>query len=98
MKTWVARVYDTIVAGMEDAYFVPIRKKILSEASGVCLEIGAGTGNSIGAWPTGVTKLTLTEPCSNMRVQLLSKLKRRMTPGLLLIQSSLKFLTSQSEV
>lgn len=75
MKTLVARFYDTIVAGMEDAFFVPIRNEILSEASGVCLEIGAGTGNSIGAWPTGVTKLTLTEPCSNMRVQLLSKIK-----------------------
>lgn len=75
MKSWVARFYDQILAGMEETYFVPIRKELLTGASGRCLEIGAGTGASMGAWPVGITELVLLEPCPQMRIQLLEKIK-----------------------
>lgn len=47
-----------------------MRKEVLAGARGSCLEIGAGFGTSIPAWPEGVTRLVLTEPNGKNRAMI----------------------------
>lgn len=70
-----ALVYDRLVmkrsqeAGLADA-----RRDALALATGEVLEIGAGTGLNIPAYPrTGITRLVLTEPHEPMRRQIAAK-------------------------
>ena len=74
-----ALVYDRLVmkrsqeAGLADA-----RRDALALAQGEVLEIGAGTGLNIPAYPrTGITRLVLTEPHEPMRRQIAAKTARR---------------------
>jgi len=71
-----ALVYDRFVmrrsqeAGLADA-----RREALLPARGEVLEIGAGTGLNMPAYPrTGITRLVLTEPHEPMRRQIEGKL------------------------
>jgi ubiquinone/menaquinone biosynthesis C-methylase UbiE len=70
-----ALVYDRLVmkrsqqAGLADA-----RRDALALATGEVLEIGAGTGLNIPAYPrAGITRLVLTEPHEPMRRQIAAK-------------------------
>ncbi len=77
-----ARVYDRVVmkrsqtAGLADA-----RRDALAQARGDVLEIGAGTGLNLAAYPrTGITRLVLTEPHEPMRRQIAAKLDAAPAP------------------
>ena len=68
-----AATYDRFSAGSEQACFAAHRQKLLAEASGRVLEIGAGTGANLRHYGKGVTGLTAAEPEQAM----VRKLERR---------------------
>lgn len=77
-----ALLYDRLVmkrsqeAGLADA-----RREALAGARGEVLEIGAGTGLNLAAYPqTGVHRLVLTEPHEPMRRQIEAKLAGASAP------------------
>jgi ubiquinone/menaquinone biosynthesis C-methylase UbiE len=71
--TWgrvVAWAYDWFMSSSEKAGLREKRRDMLREASGRCLEIGAGTGLNLELWPQAVEGLVLTEPDPHMVAQL----------------------------
>ena len=71
--TWgrvVAWAYDWFMSSSEKAGLREKRRDLLHEASGRCLEIGAGTGLNLELWPQAVEGLVLTEPDPHMAAQL----------------------------
>jgi ubiquinone/menaquinone biosynthesis C-methylase UbiE len=74
--TWgrlFARGYDRFVAATEEAGLAEERRRLLSQASGRTLEIGAGTGANLQHYPPAVESLVLTEPFGPMLEQLRRK-------------------------
>lgn len=62
--TWgriFARLYDLFFAVMERRGLADERARLLSDAQGRCLEIGAGSGLNLEHWPSDV-ELVLSEP------------------------------------
>ena len=57
--------YDRCMAGTERAGLADHRARLLADASGDVLEVGAGTGLNLAHYPT-VSSLTLTEPMTSM--------------------------------
>lgn len=77
--TWgraVAYGYDRFIAATENAGLRDRRRELLAPASGRCLEIGAGTGLNLDAWPASVAQLVLTEPDPHMAEQLRKRVAR----------------------
>ena len=68
--------YDWFLSQAEEAGLRDMRRELLSEARGRCLEIGAGTGLNLEHWPDSVNELVLTEPDPHMSVRLRKKLAR----------------------
>lgn len=71
--TWgrvVAWAYDWFMSSSEKAGLREKRRDLFREASGRCLEIGAGTGLNLELWPQAVESLVLTEPDPHMTAQL----------------------------
>jgi ubiquinone/menaquinone biosynthesis C-methylase UbiE len=66
----IAKSYDRIMRSMEEGCLSEWRGELLVPLSGKVLEIGAGTGRSLPAYPPSVTSLTLAEPDRHMRRQL----------------------------
>ena len=66
--------YDWFLSQSEKAGLRDARRRLLSEARGRCVEIGAGTGLNHDLWPADVEELVLTEPDPRMAVQLRRKL------------------------
>ncbi len=58
----VARFYDRMSAGTEDAGLRELRRRLLAGAKGRVLEIGGGTGANLLLYPPSVESLTVTEP------------------------------------
>jgi ubiquinone/menaquinone biosynthesis C-methylase UbiE len=67
--------YDRFLAATEKAGLEDMRRELLSQASGRCLEVGAGTGLNLDHWPEGV-ELVLSEPDPHMVARLRKKLDR----------------------
>lgn len=65
-----AAVYDPILAGPERAGLSDARSRLLGDATGRVLEIGAGTGANLGHLPPGLRSLVLVEPSVPMRARL----------------------------
>lgn len=61
-----ALAYDRAMAGTEKAGLAEVRSRVLADASGEVLEVGAGTGRNLDHYPPGVTSLTVTEPDVSM--------------------------------
>ncbi len=61
-----ARFYDRITASVEQKGMAAERRRLLADLHGEVLEIGAGTGHNLKAYPATVTSLTLTEPSPPM--------------------------------
>jgi len=59
--------YDQFMAKTEEACLKQWRGELLKQVSGDVMEIGAGTGASIGFYPRSVTSLVLSEPDRHMR-------------------------------
>lgn len=57
-----ALTYDRMMAGTEKAGLGDIRARVLADATGDVLEVGAGTGRNLAHYPADLTSLTLTEP------------------------------------
>jgi ubiquinone/menaquinone biosynthesis C-methylase UbiE len=68
--------YDRFLAQTEKAGLREMRRELLADARGRCLEIGAGTGLNLEHWPDGVDQLVLSEPDPHMVAQLRKKLDR----------------------
>lgn len=57
-----ALTYDRLMASTEEAGLGEIRSRLLGDATGDVLEVGAGTGRNLAHYPSGISSLTLTEP------------------------------------
>jgi ubiquinone/menaquinone biosynthesis C-methylase UbiE len=68
--------YDWFMGQAERAGLHDMRRELLAEARGRCLEIGAGTGLNLDLWPADVEELVLSEPDPKMAAQLRRKLRR----------------------
>lgn len=70
-----AYFYDKIMRATEEACLIEWRRDLLKDVHGHVLEIGAGTGASLGLYPQNADiQLHLTEPDKHMRMQLMNKL------------------------
>ena len=70
-----ARVYDRLMLSTEEKGLADLRSQLLGGLSGDVLEIGAGTGANLGAYPATLRSLTLTEPTPQMAARLRDKAK-----------------------
>jgi SAM-dependent methyltransferase len=68
--------YDSFMAASEKAGLGERRRELLAEASGRCLEIGAGTGLNLELWPEAIESLVLSEPDRYMATQLRKRVAR----------------------
>ena len=71
-RTFV-RLYDIGFAIAERAGLRELRRQIVGQASGVVVELGAGTGLNLSHYPIAVTRLVLTEPEPHMADKLQAK-------------------------
>jgi SAM-dependent methyltransferase len=62
--------YDWFMSASEKAGLRERRRALLREASGRCLEIGAGTGLNLELWPDSAEGLVLSEPDPHMAAKL----------------------------
>jgi len=65
MSLWgriFARYYDAALAAAEEAGLADMRRRLVAQATGRTLEIGAGTGLNLDYYPSGLDALTLCEP------------------------------------
>lgn len=72
-QTWgrlFAAGYDWFLSGTEEAGLRDWRARLIADADGRVLEIGAGTGLNLGHYGPGVSDLTLAEPFGPMAKQL----------------------------
>jgi ubiquinone/menaquinone biosynthesis C-methylase UbiE len=81
-----AGVYDATMSGTEAGGLRAARTRLLAEARGDVLEIGAGTGANLAAYGAGITTLTLVEPEPAM-VRRLEQRARRSWPGALVLRA-----------
>ena len=70
MRRLFAALYDTVSKGSEAAGLRDERRRLLSQAEGETIEIGAGTGLNLEHYPAAVTRLVLVEPDDHMRRRL----------------------------
>src|SRR5215217_5721912 len=68
--------YDWFISASENAGLRDKRRELLREASGRCLEIGAGTGLNLELWPESIESLVVTEPDPHMAAQLRKRVAR----------------------
>lgn len=65
-----AAIYEPLMSGTEKKGLRDIRARLLAEAGGRTLELGAGTGLNLAHYPEAVTELVLTEPDPHMAKRL----------------------------
>lgn len=65
-KRLFAITYNRLMASGEKAGLAEIRAKLLAQAGGNALEVGAGTGLNLPHYPGTVSMLTATEPDTSM--------------------------------
>lgn len=81
MNRFVARIYDRMLRRSEEAGLAGIRRDALAAARGEVLEIGAGTGLNLRAYPReGITRIVATEPNPAMSRSLRRKLGEAPAP------------------
>jgi SAM-dependent methyltransferase len=68
-----ARLYDPFLWWGEKSGLSRARDKLLSEARGEVLELGAGTGLNLAHYPEGLDRLVLTEPEEHKAALLLKR-------------------------
>jgi ubiquinone/menaquinone biosynthesis C-methylase UbiE len=71
----VARFYDRMAAAGERAGMRARRARLLREARGRVVEIGAGTGLNLPHYPDEIDELVLTEPSESMGDRLRARLR-----------------------
>ncbi|OBU24650.1 MULTISPECIES: class I SAM-dependent methyltransferase [Photobacterium] len=76
MSFFSALFYDKVMQYTEQACLIEWRRALLENVDGNVLEIGAGTGASLGLYPSKPSlTLYLAEPDQHMRMQLQQKLQ-----------------------
>ena len=65
-----AALYDRVNKASEDAGVSQERHRLLTQARGVTIEVGPGTGLNLEHYPESVTRLVLAEPDPHMRRRL----------------------------
>jgi len=65
-----AAIYEPLFAAPENAGLREMRSKLLAQASGRTLEVGAGTGLDLPHYTAAVSELVLTEPDPHMTKRL----------------------------
>jgi SAM-dependent methyltransferase len=65
-----ARFYDRAIAASEEAGLADRRRRLLAQARGRVLELGAGTGLNLAHYPAAIEQLLLTEPEEPMLARL----------------------------
>jgi len=75
MSWLMAAVYDRFMRGSEEACLSKWRAELLRDLSGEVLEVGAGTGSTLGLYPKTVARLVMAEPDPSMRAKLAAKPK-----------------------
>jgi ubiquinone/menaquinone biosynthesis C-methylase UbiE len=70
-----ARFYDRALKATEENGLGAMRAKLLAEARGRVVEIGAGTGANVDLYGDGIEDLTLVEPDPHMAAQLRKRLE-----------------------
>lgn len=76
-----ALIYDPLVAVSERVGLAERRRRLLGEASGRVLEVGAGTGRNVPHYPRDIEELVLTEPVEPMAKRLERRLAREGRKG-----------------
>jgi ubiquinone/menaquinone biosynthesis C-methylase UbiE len=76
MGRLMARVYDRMMKGSEEACLREWRSELLSSVHGKVLEVGAGTGVSLPLYPTTVTRVVLSEPDRHMRAKMAQRIQK----------------------
>jgi SAM-dependent methyltransferase len=71
-----AGLYDPFLWWGERSGLSRAREKLLSEATGEVLELGAGTGLNLAHYPAGLVRLVLTEPEEHKAALLLRRAER----------------------
>jgi ubiquinone/menaquinone biosynthesis C-methylase UbiE len=71
-----AALYDPFLALGERRGMAALRRDLLSSACGRVLEVGAGTGRNLSAYPCGLDALVLTEPDPSMLARLRRSVRR----------------------
>ncbi|HBP87979.1 MAG TPA: class I SAM-dependent methyltransferase [Nitrospirales bacterium] len=81
-RGWYARrVFPRLVHwSMGQAGFIPLRQSLVSQASGLVLEIGFGTGANFPFYPSHIDSLTAIDPNSGMIPLACSHLTEEVTP------------------
>jgi ubiquinone/menaquinone biosynthesis C-methylase UbiE len=74
-------IWDRGMRRSEESGLRDMRARVLGEASGRTLDIGAGTGANIGLFPAAVTELFFVEPDVHMVKKLRPKLAAAGSPG-----------------
>lgn len=84
--TWgraFARIYDRAIAESEEAGMRERRRRLLADARGRTVELGAGTGLNFAHYTEAVDELILTEPFPPMA----RRLRERAGPGATVIEA-----------
>jgi ubiquinone/menaquinone biosynthesis C-methylase UbiE len=76
-----ARFYDRAIAASEAAGLADRRHRLLAQARGRVLEIGAGTGLNLAHYPVRIEPLVLTEPDEPMLARLRERAARHDRPA-----------------
>ncbi len=81
MNRLTAFLYDRMLRSSQKAGLAEMRREALRQARGDVLEIGAGTGLNLTAYPReGITRLVLTEPNNAMARQIESRRQQAPLP------------------
>ncbi len=73
---FIAKSYDRAMRATEKRCLHQWRRELLQQATGDVLEIGAGTGINLPHYPVTVTRLILSEPDPQMRLELDKRLSQ----------------------
>ena len=75
MGRLMARVYDRMMQGSEEACLREWRRDLLGSVHGNVLEVGAGTGVNLPLYPTTVGRVVFSEPDRHMRAKLAERIQ-----------------------
>lgn len=77
MGRLTAALYDRALREPQEAGLAAKRARLLAQAHGATLEVGAGTGLNLEHYPDAVTSLTLLEPGPHMAARLRERTRHR---------------------
>ena len=93
-----ALFYDKLMKSTEEACLIDWRRELLKDVDGRVLEIGAGTGASLGLYPKKPSlEIFLSEPDANMRGQLEEKVRKQKWSNVAVLSSPGEAIESEDD-